>query len=151
IGGVIANESEPPIDATNDVTWMCLECARRMPLNSPTLDLRVHKNTPRDLLEAAAETLLTGGAHPVLLNDDRIIESLKNKTGGTVSLKSARNYACDGCFETMFAGETEFSFGFVPALDVLEKALNRGAGLGAAGAVHLRGGKDSWRTPPASA
>ena len=150
IGGVAADEAAEQTDATNEVTWLCLESARRLPLNSPTLDLRVHKGTPRELLEAAAETLLSGGAHPVLVNDDRIVPSLRDKTGGNVSLKSARNYACDGCFETMFAGETEFSFGFVPALDALEKALNRGAGFGAAGAVHLRGSKDSWRTPAAA-
>jgi pyruvate-formate lyase len=148
IGGVVANDNPEPEDATNDITYLCLEAARRLPLNSPTLDLRVHSKTPRELIEAAAETLLSGGAHPVLLNDDRIIRGLMD-TGGHVRLRSARNYACDGCYETMFAGETEFSFGFVPALDALEKALNRGAGLASAGPLHLRGAKDSWRTAPA--
>jgi pyruvate-formate lyase len=149
IGGVLANESPQQQDASNDLTYLFLECARRLPLNSPTLDLRVHRGTPKSLFQAAARTLLSGGAHPVILNDDRIVPALKNRTGGKVSLRSARNYACDGCYETMFAGETEFSFGFVPALDCLEKALNRGAALLAAGPVHLRGEKTSWRSKPA--
>lgn len=150
IGGVIADNEPGAKDATNDITLLCLETARRLPFNSPTLDLRVHSNTPAKVLDLAAAALLSGGAHPVLLNDDKIIPALQFKTGGTVELKSARNYACDGCYETLFAGETEFSFGFVAALDVLEKALNSGAGFSMSGPVYLRGMKGSWRTPPAA-
>ncbi len=150
IGGVLADSDPQPTDATNELTYMCLASSRRMPLNSPTLDLRVHQGTPPELLEAAAKTLLSGGAHPVLLNDDRLIPALHEKSGGTVALASARNYVCDGCFETLFPGESEFSFGFVPALDVLEKALNSGAGFASAGATYYRGTKGSWRTPAAS-
>ena len=149
IGGIKATNNVRAEDASNDVTYLCLEAARRLPVNSPTLDLRLHKKSPRGIIKAAAQTILSGGAHPVLLNDDRIVPALKDDTGGTVELKSARNYACDGCFETMFAGETEFSFGFVPAMAALEKSLNRGATIGAAGPVHLRGSNDGWRTPPA--
>ncbi len=150
LGGVVADNEPEARDASNALTYMCLAASRRMPLNSPTLDLRVHKGTPPELLEAAARTQMSGGAHPVLLNDDRLIPALHERTGGQVELKSARNYACDGCCETLFPGETEFSFGFVPALDVLEKALNGGAGIGASGPVYLRGMKGSWRSDPAA-
>ncbi|MCW8140543.1 MAG: peroxidase, partial [Planctomycetota bacterium] len=146
IGGTLPDDDDQPNDACNDVTRLCLHAARRLPLNSPTLDLRVHAGTPEDVLALAARALLSGGAHPVLLNDDVIVPALAEHSGGEVPLRTARNYACDGCYETMFAGETEFSFGFVPALDALEKTLNRGAGIQAAGAVHLRGWKDSWRS-----
>lgn len=149
IGGVIANNSEVAIDAANEITYMCLESARRLPLNSPTLDLRIHSKSEKKLFAAAAKTILSGGAHPILMNDDKIIPALKNKTGGYVEIKSARNYACDGCYETLFAGETEFSFGFVGALDILEKALNSGAGFAFSGATNLRGAKSSIRSSPA--
>jgi len=149
IGGVIANNANEPEDAANEITEMCLHAARKLPLNSPTLDLRVHKNTKPKILKLAAEALMSGGAHPVLLNDDRIIPALHKKTGGNVELSSARNYACDGCYETLFAGETEFSFGFVGALDILEKALNSGAGFAFSGATYLRGTKGSFRTKQA--
>ncbi len=149
LGGVKATNDESPEDASNPVTYLCLNASRRMPLNSPTLDLRVHKNTPRELLEAAAKTHLSGGAHPVMLNDDKLIPELHEKTGGYVELASARNYCCDGCYETIFPGETEFSFGYIPGMDVLEKALNGGAGFGAAGGTYLRGMKTGFRTPEA--
>lgn len=149
IGGVLPDDAEDAVDASNAVTRLCLAAARRLPLNSPTLDLRVHSNTPDDLLDLAARALLSGGAHPVLLNDDIIVPALMEHTGHPIPRAAARNYACDGCYETMVAGESEFSFGFVPALDLVEKALNRGAGIAGAGATNLRGFKASWRTPPA--
>jgi len=150
IGGVLPNDHEPAQDASNVVTRLCLEAARRLPLNSPTLDLRLHPGTPDDVVELAAEALLAGGAHPVLLNDNIIIPALMENAGPPMPASAARNYACDGCYETMVAGESEFSFGFVSALDVIEKTLNRGAGIAAAGATNLRGLKRSWRSKPVS-
>lgn len=150
IGGVLSDADDEPTDACNQVTRLCLAAARRLPLNSPTLDLRVHVGTPDDVLELAAAALLSGGAHPVLLNDDKVVTGLIEAGEGRMSLASARNYACDGCYETMVAGESEFSFGFVSAPDLVEKTLNRGASFSGAGPVNLRGSKDSWRSPPAS-
>src|SRR5262249_33652140 len=47
-------KTPPPQDACNPVTRLCLHAARRLPLNSPTLDLRVHRQTPDDVLALAA-------------------------------------------------------------------------------------------------
>lgn len=149
VGGQLANDSKVPQDACNEVTEMCLIAARRLPLNSPTLDLRVHKKTPDRIIDLAAKALLSGGAHPVLLNDDIIVPALADNSSSPIKLADARNYACDGCYETMVAGESEFSFGFVSALDLIEKTLNRGAGIAASGPIHMRGMKDSWRSKPA--
>jgi pyruvate-formate lyase len=149
IGGVRATDEHEAEDASNAVTRLCLNAARRLPLNSPTLDLRVHQGTPSDLIELAAEALLSGGAHPVLLNDNIIVPALMKNAGLPIPASAARNYACDGCYETMVAGESEFSFGFVSALDVIEKTLNRGAGIAASGTTNLRGMKASWRSKPA--
>lgn len=148
IGGVIADNEPEATDACNHVTRLCLHAARRLPFNCPTLDLRVHRDTPADVIELAAQALLSGGAHPVLLNDDKLIPALQ-RAGGGVELKSARNYACDGCYETIFPGETEFSFIYVPGVDALEKALNSGAGFGTSGSTFLRGMKGGFRTAPA--
>jgi hypothetical protein len=54
-----------------------------------------------------------------------------------VELRSARNYACDGCYETIFPGETEFSFFYIPGVDVLEKTLNSGAGFAFSGGTYF--------------
>lgn len=149
IGGCVADNEPKLKDASNTVTRLCLHAARRLPFNCPTLDLRVHKHTPDDILELAAASILSGGAHPILMNDDKLVPVL-HTAGKSVELKTARNYACDGCYETHFPGETEFSFIYVPGLDVLEKALNSGAGFAFSGSVNLRGAKGSFRTKPAS-
>lgn len=150
IGGVLPTDDVAPLDACNDVTRLCLHAARRLPLNSPTLDLRVHESTPDDVIELAAHALLSGGAHPVILNDHVIVPGLHQHCGSPIPLRDARNYACDGCYETMVAGASEFSFGFVSALSCIEYTLNRGAGLAMSGPIHLRGWKSSWRSKPAS-
>ena len=144
IGGLRPTDDERGQDACNEVTRLCLEAARRLPLNSPTLDLRVHVGTPDDVIFLASAALMSGGAHPVILNDDIIVPALANNSGEPIPLRDACNFACDGCYETMVAGQSEFSFGFVSALDVIEKTLNRGAGLKGTGAVLLRGFRDSW-------
>jgi pyruvate-formate lyase len=150
IGGVLANDDERDKDASNAVTRLCLSAARRLPLNSPTLDLRVHPGSPDDVLESAAEALMSGGAHPVLLNDGIIVPALMKYAGHPIPARDARNYACDGCYETMVAGESEFSFDAISALDAIEYTLNRGAGVADAGSTNLRGKKSSWRSKPAS-
>lgn len=150
IGGVVPNDDESAEDACNEVTRMCLESSRRLPVNSPTLDLRVNRHTPDDVLDLAAQTLLSGGAHPVILSDECIVKALQENSDGRISRAAARDYACDGCYETMIAGKSEFSFGFIAATDAIEKTLNRGAGIAGTGSVFLRGTKDSWRSPAAT-
>jgi pyruvate-formate lyase len=63
IGGVLPNDDDQGQDASNTVTRLCLAAARRLPLNSPTLDLRLHPSTPNDVVELAAKALLILAKH----------------------------------------------------------------------------------------
>lgn len=148
LGGVVADDETEQRDACNDVTRLCLNAARKLPFNCPTVDLRVHKDTPEGIIKLAARAMLSGGAHPILMNDDKIVPAL-HASHEDVRLADARNYACDGCYETHFPGQTEFSFYYVFGLDNLEKTLNSGAGFADAGPTHLRGTKGSWRSEEA--
>ena len=65
-----------------------------------------------------------------------------------VSLKSARNYSCDGCYEPIFPGETDFSLVYVALLQILEMAINHGSTYGTAGPTYLEGAPQSFPTPP---
>jgi len=60
----------------NDITFMCLKACRRLPLNAPCLSLRLTTNPPPLVVEEAAKALLSGGAHPVLYNDDLMVKGL---------------------------------------------------------------------------
>jgi Dyp-type peroxidase family len=147
VGGYQATDSEIPQGGVNPVTMLCLKSARRIPVNAPTLSLRVYKDMPRDSLDAAAEAILSGGAHPILYQDDRLCDALQ-RSGSHIPLRWARDYAADGCYEPMLAGATEFCFANVEPMAALEQTLNQGATYGSAGPVYLRGLKQTFRAPP---
>lgn len=52
---------------------MCLKACRRLPLNSPCVSLRLTPTTPKKVRQEAARALLSGGAHPILFNDDKMV------------------------------------------------------------------------------
>lgn len=63
-------------DACNKVTEMCLKACRRLPLNAPCVSLRLSKDTPYHVKKLAVEALLSGGAHPILFNDRKMINGM---------------------------------------------------------------------------
>jgi len=146
VGGYKANAAAEPEDASNEITRLCLRAARRLPLNAPCLSLRVHKKMSPDLFEEAAKTVLSGGAHPIMLNDDKLVPALS--ACGPVRLEDARDYVCDGCYEPVLAGKTEWAFSYVSVLPMVDYAMNQGCNIQGAGPVNLRGLKSSWNSPP---
>ena len=62
-------------------------------------------------------------------------------------LEYARDYSCDGCYEPMFTGASDFKFAYINLLKAVMYALNAGGDYQAAGPLHLAGDASSWRTP----
>ena len=125
-----------------------LKAARRIPVNAPTLSLRVHKEMNGELLDEAAKAILSGGAQPILYNDDRLCPALYSSgaTKDSIGQAWSRNYAADGCYEPMLAGASAFAFNNVAPLLALEQTINQGATYGAAGPEQLRGLKQTFRS-----
>lgn len=146
VGGYKANNSKTPEDASNELTRMCLRSARRLPLNAPCLSLRVHKKMDEKLFAEAAKAVLSGGAHPIMLNDDKIVPAIKDC--GPLTLADARNYSCDGCYEVIIPGKTEWAFSYTVVPPMIDYAMNQGCTIQNAGPVNLRGLKSSWNSPP---
>ncbi|HHL31443.1 MAG TPA: Dyp-type peroxidase [Oceanospirillales bacterium] len=150
IGGYLPTAAKTPKDGCNAITLMCLRSARRLPLNAPCLSLRVHKDMNKaihkDIIEESAKAILSGGAHPILMNDDKLTVGLA--ASGPLSLADARDYVCDGCYEPIIGGKSEWAFSYVPILPVVGMAMNQGATIEGAGWVHLRGLKNGWNSPP---
>jgi len=119
IGGV----DENGCDATNPVTYMCLEAYDRNRMTNPCLTVRLHNKTPDELYTKSCETLINGGGVPVFFNDEAIIPALI-KWG--ISTEDARDYTNDGCWEVILAGKNDFYFDRFNMLRCLEWALNRG-------------------------
>ncbi len=89
-------------DATNPVTYMCLQASGRMKLHSPPVALRIHDNTPDELWDCAIETTKINGGVPTFEYDGVIIPSLMKRG---LSLESARNYTLIGCVEPTGCGD----------------------------------------------
>ncbi len=153
----------------SDVTLACLRASARLPFNAPVLSLRVSKDMPTEwrdkLLLEAAYGQLSGGASPILMNDDKIIPLLARSGDGIgpipgsakanlwnskVRIEDAHNYAADGCYEPQFVGANWFHLGGVILLQPLEYALNQGRQIQSAGPVDLLGKNMSFRSPDAS-
>lgn len=151
VGGYHSNPKS--IQAMNDVTILCLKAARRLPLNAPCLSLRLHKGMNEEILQETAKSLLSGGAHPILLNDDRIIPALESSPHlQKMPIKKAdiQNYACDGCYEPLLVGKSEFTFTYLPLPLVLELTINQGDSYVSAGPAYLQGKPSSYRSVSAS-
>ncbi|HTR85268.1 MAG TPA: Dyp-type peroxidase [Reyranella sp.] len=172
VGGTVADDS-PGMGkpAYNDVTMFCLRAARRLPLNAPCLSLRMRPDIPAELVHEAALAILSGGAHPILLSDEKVTPGLQqsgdkigegNGAGGStpvaakadglwqtsVSLRDARDYACDGCYEPQLSGTSWFTLGGLTLPQVLEAALNQGKTWQSAGPVWFRGQRQSFTSEP---
>jgi len=97
LGGVKKDGS----DATNAVTYMMLQTAGRLILHDPPQALRIHKNTPAKLWEAAIETTRIAGGVPSFENDEVIIPTLMSRG---LSLEDARDNCLIGCVELSGCG-----------------------------------------------
>ncbi|MCP3944120.1 MAG: hypothetical protein GY710_21945 [Desulfobacteraceae bacterium] len=90
LGGVDENAN----DVTNEMSYMVLETAKLMQTPEPTIALRYHDYTPRELLSAATDVIKTGVGYPSLFNDKSMIPLMKN---WDVPQEHATDYAISGC------------------------------------------------------
>lgn len=120
IGGVTPTGK----DATNELTYLVLEAAKRIRTPHHTITLRVHPGTPDELMIKALEVVKTGIGMPAFVADKSYIEFLLSKG---VPLQVARNYALGGCLDVAIPGMAriiEANFFVVPK--ILEIFLNEG-------------------------
>jgi pyruvate formate-lyase/glycerol dehydratase family glycyl radical enzyme len=105
IGGVTADGK----DASNQLSHLLLEAALRCPTPHHTLTLRVHENTPDELMLKALEVVKTGIGMPAFVGDKSYIAYLR-KHGA--SLAEARDYVITGCIDVNLVGKSRiWSYG----------------------------------------
>ena len=91
-------------DATNDLSYMCLEAAMHVPLPQPSISVRVWNGSPEPLLLKAAALTRLGTGLPAYYNDEIIIPSIMARG---LTLEDARDYCIIGCVEPQKAGKTD--------------------------------------------
>lgn len=131
-------------DATNEVTYLCLQASARLKLHDPTLSLCMHKDSPAGLYEAGIETAKIVGGIPTLENTDLIIDILYKRG---MALEDARNFCVVGCVEITGSGcefanpSAAFSNTFLNINNILLQAVNNGVSLSSGKSGGLQAGR----------
>jgi formate C-acetyltransferase len=116
-------------DATNDLTYMCLDALAHTRWGTPWLAVRWHENTPRELKIKTANVIRIGTGQPKIFNDQAAIPA--SLLSGR-SLEDSRNYHVVGCVE-IDAGGKEYGWhdaAYFSIAKVFELAINNGRCIG---------------------
>lgn len=112
-------------DATNELSYMCLEATGSLKLPQPSLSVRIWSKTPEEFLIRTCELTRLGTGLPAFYNDEVIIPMLISEG---LTLEDARDYAIVGCVEPQKPGKTDgwYDAAFFNLAKVLELAMNNG-------------------------
>ncbi|MBQ4613036.1 MAG: glycyl radical protein [Clostridia bacterium] len=126
---VVGGQTKDGMDATNDLSFMCISASMHVNLPQPSLSMRVWNGTPHELLVKAAELTKTGIGLPAYYNDEVIIPALVSRG---LSLADARNYCLIGCVEPQTPGKTDgwHDAAFFNMLRPLELVFSNGVDKG---------------------
>lgn len=123
VGGLSADGK----DATNELSFLFIELINYLELVSPMMSARIHKDSPKEFIEFISGELCNGGAQPVIFNDDVIVKGMIERLD--IPPEDARDYASDGCWETLVYGKTEYNYGHIEVILCMEALINRGKTL----------------------
>ena len=101
---IVGGQSDVGTDATNDLSYMCIEASMHVALPQPSLSIRVWNGSPQPLLLKAAALTRTGMGIPAYYNDEVIIPSMLSRG---VSMEDALDYCIIGCVEPQKGGKTD--------------------------------------------
>ncbi len=101
---IVGGQNEHGMDATNDLSYMCLEAAMHVPLPQPSISIRVWNGSPQSLLIKAAALTRLGTGLPAYYNDEIIIPSIMARG---LTLEDARDYCIIGCVEPQKGAKTD--------------------------------------------
>jgi len=116
----LAGQTPDGRDASNELTYMCLEASGKLMLPEPKLNVRFFPGTPPAVLRACCRVLAKGANTLAVFNDDIVVPSLL-KLG--IPVEDARDYTNDGCSELIAGGKGTIKFKVHDALPVLNELV----------------------------
>lgn len=122
---IVGGQNSRGLDATNPLSFACLEATAHTKLPQPSISIRVWNRTPEALLHKAGQVSRLGLGMPAYYSDEVIIPALENRG---ITLEDARDYGIIGCVEPQVGGKTEgwHDAAFFNIPKVLEVTLNNG-------------------------
>lgn len=97
----IGGQDEEGNNVENEISFLFLKAQEHIGLPQPNLSVRLHENTPDDILKEAVKVVSKGSGMPQFFNDKAVIPALEELG---VSHKDAMNYAIVGCVELTTQG-----------------------------------------------
>ena len=91
-------------DVTNDITYLLMEAARDTQLPHHTISLRVHENSPLEVIVKALEVVKTGLGMPAFFGDKSFINYFMNHN---CDIEDARDYCITGCVTELYLEKPE--------------------------------------------
>ena len=112
-------------DATNPLTYQCIQASMNTRLHQPSITVRLHKESPMDLYYKAAKLACLGTGHPSFFNDEVVVPALV-KNG--IAPEHARDYSSVGCVGAQVSGcgKGSHNAGYLNAAAALEFTLTNG-------------------------
>ena len=98
VGGI----TRDGLDATNELSYMFIQAKMDVRLHSPSLSVRVHKQSPIQFLNAVAGLSQIGTGFPAIHNDETTIKMMLLSGA---SIEDARDYCLVGCVEPYIPGK----------------------------------------------
>lgn len=93
---VVGGQTPDGKDATNDLSYLCLEAADDLQIKQPVMAVRVWENTPEDLIRFGCRMIQEGQANPGFFSDDAGIKISLDKGRGC-TIEEARDWTIVGC------------------------------------------------------
>ena len=126
---IVGGQDIHGLDATNDLSYMCLEASMHVPLPQPSISIRIWNGTPESLMLKAAALTRLGTGLPAYYNDEVIIPSIMARG---LTLEDARDYCIIGCVEPQAPHKTDgwHDAAFFNMCRPMELAFNSGMDKG---------------------
>lgn len=132
---IAGGQDKEGMDATNDLSYMCIQASMHTQLPAPSLSVRIWNGTPIEFLLKCIELTRTGVGLPAYYNDEVIIPAMMSRG---VTLEDARNYNIIGCVEPQVPTKTDgwHDAAFFNMLRPIEFVFNNGYEDGEEASIH---------------
>ena len=117
---ILGGTDENGNDVTNYVTYLILDIIEETGISDFPISVRLHSGTPEKLLMKCAKVVRHGGGVVAFYAEKTVFDAMV-KAGYPEN--EVYKFANDGCWETQFPGETDFSYMPFDALQVFDRAI----------------------------
>ena len=98
----IGGQTREGDDATNEMTYITMDAKDAIGLTQPAIAVRLHRNTPQQLLYQIVKSLRLEPGVYSFFNDEMMIPYLTNMG---IPIEDARDYATEGCMRWIIPGK----------------------------------------------